>query len=107
MLKYCTNTTTATVYVDKLFKEPVTEKVESLHTPKTLVKVDNNKPAAAAVVPGTSKEGGNGDVAADDMWESMGFASPQMNGIDERAEEFIAKFRAEMEVQERLARDHL
>ena len=41
-----------------------------------------------------------GDVA----WEAMGFASPLMRGIDERAEQFIARFRADMEVQEMLAR---
>lgn len=41
---------------------------------------------------------------ADDMWESLVLASPQMNGINERAEEFIARFRAEMEEQEILAR---
>jgi hypothetical protein len=34
------------------------------------------------------------------MWESLGFASPQMQGIDERAEQFILTFRAEMEIQE-------
>ncbi|PON81733.1 hypothetical protein TorRG33x02_224490 [Trema orientale] len=109
VLKCTTSSSTAPVYVDKLFKEPISTKVEPLHTlppPKTLVKVDQR--ASAAAEPGTSKEAGNGvTAAADDMWESMGFASPQMHGIDERAEEFIAKFRAEMEVQERLARDHL
>uniref|UniRef100_A0A2P2QSW8 Uncharacterized protein n=1 Tax=Rhizophora mucronata TaxID=61149 RepID=A0A2P2QSW8_RHIMU len=38
------------------------------------------------------------------MWESLGFASPQMRGIDERAEQFISRFRAEMEFQEKIAR---
>lgn len=42
--------------------------------------------------------------SADDMWESLVLASPQMYGINERAEEFINKFRAEMMLQERLAR---
>ncbi|PON62627.1 hypothetical protein PanWU01x14_137420 [Parasponia andersonii] len=109
VLKCTTSSSTAPVYVDKLFKEPISTKVdEPLHTippPKKLGKVDQQ---ASPAEPGTSKEAGNGvAAAADDMWESMGFASPQMHGIDERAEEFIAKFRAEMEVQERLARDHL
>ncbi|KAF2320402.1 hypothetical protein GH714_027409 [Hevea brasiliensis] len=52
-------------------------------------------------------EDGKGDeraIAADDMWESLGFASPQMRGIDERAEQFITSFRSEMEVQEMIAR---
>ena len=53
-----------------------------------------------AAAPGTSEQ----VAAADDMWESLGFASPQMDGIDQRAEEFIARFRAEMEVQETMAR---
>lgn len=44
-------------------------------------------------------------LSADDMWESVGLASPLMRGVNERAEEFIARFRAEMEVQEMLARN--
>lgn len=39
----------------------------------------------------------------DDMWESLVLASPQMYGINERAEEFIVRFRAEMQQQERSA----
>ncbi|KAK1375775.1 hypothetical protein POM88_031968 [Heracleum sosnowskyi] len=39
----------------------------------------------------------------DDMWESLVLASPQMYGINERAEEFIARFRAEMRKQEKSA----
>ncbi|XP_062080403.1 uncharacterized protein LOC133785163 [Humulus lupulus] len=108
---------TAPVYVDKLFKDtPVSEKVEHLlqYSIKHVhAKVGHDQYSPATVAAGTSKEaarngGGKVVVAAnDDVWESMGFASPQMHGIDERAEQFIAKFRAEMEVQERLARDHL
>lgn len=55
---------------------------------------------------GTSKEEGklNENLhTADDLWESLVLASPQLNGINERAEEFITRFRAEMLLQERLA----
>lgn len=47
---------------------------------------------------GTSKEG-----EADDMWESLGLESPLMDGINERAEEFITRIRAEMQMQETMA----
>ncbi|KAL8113506.1 hypothetical protein AgCh_020726 [Apium graveolens] len=40
---------------------------------------------------------------ADEMWESLMLASPQMYGINERAEEFIVRFRAEMQKQEESA----
>lgn len=43
-------------------------------------------------------------VDADDVWESMELASPQMNEINQRADEFIARFRAQMNHQEMLAR---
>lgn len=43
-------------------------------------------------------------VSADDVWESMELASPQMNEINQRADEFIARFRAQMNHQEMLAR---
>lgn len=42
-------------------------------------------------------------VSADDMWESA-MASPHMHGINERAEKFIAQFRAELRRQEIHAR---
>ncbi|CAK9140624.1 unnamed protein product, partial [Ilex paraguariensis] len=44
------------------------------------------------------------DHSADDLWESMVLASPQMRGINERAEEFITRFRGEMQLQEMIAR---
>lgn len=75
---------------------------------KRPIRAKNNKlldhPAA---VPGASKVGSLAEKACsgDDMWESLGLASPQMHGIDERAEEFIVRFRAEMKVQEMLARN--
>ncbi|KAI5664939.1 hypothetical protein M9H77_24262 [Catharanthus roseus] len=74
--------------------------------------------ASASNSSGINKEkeveemGHSGEVyigdSADDMWESLVLASPQMmNGINEKADEFIAKFRAEMRLQERLARRRL
>lgn len=42
--------------------------------------------------------------SADSIWESMALASPQSNRINERADEFIARFRADMLLQEKLAR---
>lgn len=101
---------TASIYVDKLFKEPITGLVGPAkpELTKRPIRAKNNKlldhPAA---VPGASKVGSLAEKACsgDDMWESLGLASPQMHGIDERAEEFIVRFRAEMKVQEMLARN--
>ncbi|KAF7119464.1 hypothetical protein RHSIM_Rhsim13G0034900 [Rhododendron simsii] len=56
---------------------------------------------------GTSDEvvEGNDMISdADGMWESLALASPLMHGIDERAEEFIARIRGEMQLQEMMAR---
>lgn len=101
------------VYVDKLFKEPaVSELVAELcqqPLPKCVIKPitdgtvpETSKQSQSAATENRESEGVTG--AADDMWESLGFASPQMHGIDKRAEEFIARFRAEMKDQEKLAR---
>ncbi|KAJ7977243.1 DUF761 domain protein [Quillaja saponaria] len=97
----------APVYIDKLFKEPVLELADNLRAP-----VIKNRSTAKNVklfyqpadVPETSKEG-EADIpsSSDDMWESLPLASPLTRGIDERAEQFITRFRAEMEVQEMLA----
>ncbi|MFS7930538.1 hypothetical protein Hanom_Chr04g00345501 [Helianthus anomalus] len=78
------------VYVDQLFLDtkqaelPVVERIRE------------------STVEGTSGKGGEG--VADDMWESLVMGSSQMDGINERAEEFISRFRADLLVQEIMAR---
>lgn len=100
---------TAPVYVDKLFKEPVADELveQCMPSAKTMKLLDNHQAVIVSTEAEASREDGKGGeraiAAADDMWESLGFASPQMRGIDERAEQFIASFRSEMEVQEMIA----
>ncbi|WCJ38352.1 hypothetical protein M5689_019418 [Euphorbia peplus] len=87
---------TAPVYIDRLFVGPVAADQEVVVTCPARVKT-------VKVAEFEHKEDGKGserDGHGDDMWESLGFASPQMRGINERAEQFIASFRAELEVQE-------
>ncbi|KAK1420558.1 hypothetical protein QVD17_22250 [Tagetes erecta] len=78
---------TKPVYVDQLFLDtkhaevPVMERIET-------------------TVAGTSVKGG----VADEMWESLVMGSSQMDGINERAEEFISRFRADLLFQEITAR---
>lgn len=103
----------APVYVDELFNEPITKteaQVERLaggSTKRMKVVTDQQQPAmvaAVAVAAESGQEGGKSCCgsdqktrgAADEMWESVGLASPLMYGIDERAEEFIARFRADL-----------
>ncbi|MCI27756.1 hypothetical protein A2U01_0048956, partial [Trifolium medium] len=96
----------APVYIDKLFKEPACDVVGYLK-PETL----NYRPRieiAAKIddFPRGKKEAAEGSTSkrscektsssSDDMWESVALASPQMQGIDERAEEFINRFRRQM-----------
>ncbi|XP_050364489.1 uncharacterized protein LOC126783128 [Argentina anserina] len=109
----------AHVYVDKLFKEPAVSELvaERCQQQKSPVAVCVIKPIADRLVPEASRQtqpsacennvSEGVTSAADDMWESLGIASPQMDGIDKRAEEFIARFRAEMKDQETLANRHL
>ncbi|KAF5810542.1 hypothetical protein HanRHA438_Chr04g0180401 [Helianthus annuus] len=79
------------VYVDQLFLDtkqaelPVVERIRE------------------SAVEGTSGKGA-GEGVADDMWESLVMGSSQMDGINERAEEFISRFRADLLVQEIMAR---
>ena len=104
----------APVYVDELFNEPISKEVEPLQT--TAVAAGGSKGATArcppstkrmkvlnqpAMLPGSSQErrkcsSDQKTCGADEMWESVGLASPLMYGIDERAEEFIARFRADL-----------
>nr|XP_027071525.1 uncharacterized protein LOC113696287 [Coffea arabica]XP_027095104.1 uncharacterized protein LOC113715123 [Coffea arabica] len=113
------------VYIDRLFIEPAAVSLVRVHSqppkkaaattaskeyqevcPSTL---NTEKPELVDQrenTAGTSKEEeklNENMHSADDMWESLVLASPQMNGINERAEEFITRFRAEMLLQEQLA----
>ncbi|ESW34539.1 hypothetical protein PHAVU_001G161100 [Phaseolus vulgaris] len=89
----------APVYIDKLFREPSCDSVGQLK-PQTAHKPRTKRLSEQE---GTTK--GGRSCASDDMWESLALASPQMQGIDERAEEFITRFRQEMAAQEMMARN--
>ncbi|KAJ9169613.1 hypothetical protein P3X46_017782 [Hevea brasiliensis] len=108
--RFLSHKKTAPVYIDKLFREPVADELVEQCPPsaKTMKFLDNHQAVIVSTEAEASRpEDGKGDeraIAADDMWESLGFASPQMRGIDERAEQFITSFRSEMEVQEMIAR---
>nr|KYP70737.1 hypothetical protein KK1_009966 [Cajanus cajan] len=88
----------APVYIDKLFREASCDLVGNLKPQREIAQ----KPPTAKLC-GETK--GGGSCSSDDMWESLALASPQMHGIDERAEEFITRFRQEMAAQEMLARN--
>ncbi|KAJ0111389.1 hypothetical protein Patl1_01778 [Pistacia atlantica] len=100
----------APVYIDRLFKEPIAAELfvkyprpyPSTKDVKLLHQVEGR--ASGSGTGTSSKEEKASGGAADDMWESLALASPQMNGIDQRAEEFIKRFRAEMQFQEMMAR---
>ena len=96
----------APVYIDKLFKEPSCDMVK--HVKPEMVENSRTKlHGDACGEAGTSNRGGgfdsgryNNTCTSDDMWESLALASPLMQGINERAEEFIARFKKEMVAQE-------
>lgn len=89
------------VYIDELFSEPTA--AAQLVANKSRVDLDQRARAPGTSNVGVKEEKASATSAADDMWESLALASPQMNGIDQRAEEFIQSFRAEMELQEIMA----
>lgn len=103
------NPSSPAVYVDQLFINPVSVIKDDDANPSSLTV---SAVAKKVIVPSSSsanKDEEDTGVSADQdsadyMWESMVLASPQLNQINERADEFIAKFRADMRLQERLAR---
>ncbi|XP_021888560.1 uncharacterized protein LOC110807681 [Carica papaya] len=95
---------TAPVYIDMLFKEPVIEFVEQIQVPISENRVKVVHPPKLPSAGDTKIEGEEPcNTAGDDMWESLALTSPQMYRIDQRAEEFITRFRAEMQLQEMMA----
>ncbi|KAL8523114.1 hypothetical protein ACS0TY_013184 [Phlomoides rotata] len=100
----------APVFVDHLFVEPVSvvrEHVIPSRDPILKEKSSQLDSTSDQIHRPESSEGGEISeivVSGDDVWESMVLGSPQMNEINERADEFIARFRAQMNRQEMLAR---
>nr|GLL30736.1 uncharacterized protein LOC109173580 isoform X1 [Ipomoea trifida] len=105
----------APVYIDQLFVEPVAAVKEHPEIPGAKKWVPNLKKedcdhrvddqeACSSTAGYGDVDGGSGE--ADDMWEAI-VASPEMHGINERAEEFISNFRAEMKRQETLDKRRL
>lgn len=103
----------APVYIDKLFKEAPCDYVgylkphtQPVYKPRIEIAAnDSSEKKQVVELEGTSKRCGDKTSASDDdVWESVALGSPQMQGIDERAEEFIVRFRKQMAAQERLAR---
>lgn len=111
------------MFVDQLFIETVSTAKERVHpAPETVEAVTMKEKSCSSTtlkqsgsfdkkssLPGSSSEDrtefdDKNMITADDMWESLVLASPQMHEINERAEEFITRFRAEMQNQETLAR---
>ncbi|KAD3068568.1 hypothetical protein R6Q59_017409 [Mikania micrantha] len=84
---------TKPVYVDQLF---LNNKQQAEFPVVVVERITEN------TAEGSSGKGGG--VMADDMWESLVMGSSQMDGINERAEEFISRFRADLLVQEIMAR---
>ncbi|GMH30821.1 hypothetical protein Nepgr_032664 [Nepenthes gracilis] len=61
---------------------------------------ERSRGAAPGVIVESKEDNGKTEaVTADEFWESVMLASPLMRGVDARAEEFIARFRAELEFQ--------
>lgn len=56
-------------------------------------------PDGKALVRKSKKVGEKSSYDVDDAWKAIVARSPQLRGVDERADEFISKFRKEMKLQ--------
>ncbi|KAL8530299.1 hypothetical protein ACS0TY_007363 [Phlomoides rotata] len=105
------NKLTPPVYVDRLFVDSLSTVKQRMHPPPAAFKkqASNKRSCSSSYFKKrsssyqkiyqheTRNEGADQKSnEADDMWESMDFKSPQTQGINERADEFIARFRAQM-----------
>ncbi|CAH9075488.1 unnamed protein product [Cuscuta epithymum] len=96
----------APVYIDQLFVGPgptqVTGSMKSATKFKEAEVVAPDQEICMAVASSSSIRHYDVDkrpAEADDMWEAVVLAEPEMHRIDERAEEFISRFHAEIKRQ--------
>ncbi|MCD9643285.1 hypothetical protein HAX54_030627 [Datura stramonium] len=94
------------VYIDQLFLENISVVKENVAQTtkdhKHDVLVTETEQAEIHQGESSSVTNGHENYSNDEMWESLTLASPQLHCINERAEEFITRFRAGMRLQENL-----
>lgn len=83
----------AAIYIDHLYQEPP--------PPPLVSKTEHVKGSNAAETQTGSSSSTSGEVlnSIEDAWQAIVAKSPQLRGVDERAEEFIYKFREDMKIQ--------
>lgn len=96
---YVRNSPSAAIYVDKLFSEST---LKSLQKQKEIVGSSSN---AGAKVASTKMESSKlekqsvNEFDVDEAWKKIVSSNASPLRVDERAEEFISKFRQDMEIQ--------
>ncbi|KAL1806418.1 hypothetical protein ACET3Z_029486 [Daucus carota] len=102
---YVRNSPSAAIYVDKLFSESTSK---SLHKEKEKATGSSTSRSSSngAKLENTNmkiskfgKRGVNNEFDVDEAWKKVVSSSASPLRVDERAEEFISKFRQEMEIQ--------
>ncbi|KAF5736749.1 hypothetical protein HS088_TW14G00902 [Tripterygium wilfordii] len=88
------NVSASAVYIDKLYTEP------AVCGESREVVVAHDK-----VSVGKGKENSRSLYSVEDAWNAVVASSPQLRGVDERAEDFISKVREDMKLQKE--RSHL
>ncbi|KAL3359241.1 hypothetical protein AABB24_016014 [Solanum stoloniferum] len=100
----------APVYIDQLFIENISDSVVKNNFGQTSMITTKKKEHKQVCITETEQDeiihegesSSSSSVTNDELWESLTLASPQLHCINERAEEFIAKFRADMLRQENM-----
>ncbi|WOH12713.1 hypothetical protein DCAR_0832221 [Daucus carota subsp. sativus] len=100
---YVRNSPSAAIYVDKLFSESTSK---SLHKEKEKAGSSRSRNSGAAKFENTNmkinkfeKQSVCNEFDVDEAWKKVVSSSASPLRVDERAEEFISKFRQEMEIQ--------
>ncbi|KAJ8558151.1 hypothetical protein K7X08_004917 [Anisodus acutangulus] len=94
----------APVYIDQLFIENISVVKENFVQPMVIANKDHKQVCImeTEIHQGESSGTNSENYSNDEMWESLTLASPQLHCINERAEEFIARFHADMRRQENM-----
>ncbi|CAO2832238.1 unnamed protein product [Amaranthus hypochondriacus] len=93
----------ATVYVDRLFEESSSKLKENnvgvTMEASTLKLKESNVTMEASTSGGAGSSGGKKRKKVVNKWKEYISSMPSIKGVDERAEEFISKFRQQMSLQ--------
>ncbi|KAJ4722719.1 Cotton fiber protein [Melia azedarach] len=87
------------IYIDNLYAEPLSSSAHAKKIHAHHAETSKGKEVVSEEKAASNKKSKDSVYSVEDAWNAVVASSPQLRCVDERAEEFIYKFREDMKLQ--------